>query len=79
MGGTALACNGIFEVATTIPIPIAIAATTPITTSFLIFFSLMTLFARFRRYFCFILVEPQQRACIYCLYVLSGVKFVIAQ
>jgi hypothetical protein len=52
--GTALACNGIFEVATTIPIPIAMAAMIPITTSFLIFFSLMTLLARFRRSFCFI-------------------------
>jgi hypothetical protein len=68
--GAALACNGIFEVATTMPIPIAMAAMTPITTSLLIFFSLMTLLARFRWSFGFILLEPQQRARIYCLYVL---------
>jgi hypothetical protein len=50
------------------PIPIAMAAMTPITTSLLIFFSLMTLLAR--GLFVLFLVEPQQMARIYCLYVL---------
>jgi hypothetical protein len=58
------------------PIPIAMAAMTPITTSLLIFFSLMTLLARFRRSFGFILVEPQQmmHAFIVYMFLSSDVK-----